>query len=139
MLTKATIHDIEETITGDISCPTKYWNSRITREIKDVERQAGRKVFSELDPEGDLFAFWDTSKHGKEGFVVSLADKLAVVYKVQQETLLFSNQSMKNHVKGLESVLRELSDSCNENNIIDNDQIIYGIIGEALEICQTVI
>ena len=95
LMIKATVHDLEEVVTGDIACPTKYWDDRITREIKRVEREAGRKVLYDIDPSGELFTFWDTSKHDKEGFIVALADKLAVVYKVNQETMEFGNQTIK--------------------------------------------
>jgi len=139
LLIKATVHDLEETITGDIACPTKYWDPQITREIKRVEREAGRKVLYDLDPSGELFTYWDTSKHGKEGFIVALADKLAVVYKVNQETMEFGNQTIKGHIKGLIPALMEMDEYNHGSGVITNHKIIGNIITEAIEICRTVI
>ena len=137
LMIKATVHDLEEVVTGDIACPTKYWDDRITREIKRVEREAGRKVLYDIDPSGELFTFWDTSKHDKEGFIVSLADKLAVVYKVNQEAMEFSNQTIKGHVQGLIPALDKLYGCCPFDG--KGRSVIRNIITEAIEICRTTI
>jgi len=139
LLIKATVHDLEEIVTGDIACPTKYWDDRITREIKRVEGEAGKQVLNELDSSGELYTFWESSKHNKEGFIVALADKLAVVYKVNQETMEFGNQTIKGHVKGLIPALEEMKDIVRTPTLINNPRIIVEIIDEAIEICRTVI
>ncbi len=139
LLIKATVHDLEEIVTGDIACPTKYWDDRITREIKRVEREAAEKVFSEVDPTGELFNYWNQSKCMKEGFIVALADKLAVVYKVHQETISFGNQTLKGHIEGLIPALIEIKEEMRTLDIISYPFVIDEIVDEAIQICQTVI
>ena len=139
LLIKATVHDLEEIVTGDIACPTKYWDDRITREIKRVEAEAGKKVLNDLDPSGELYTFWEASKHNKEGFIVALADKLAVVYKVNQETMEFGNQTIKGHIDGLIPALMEMDEYIHGCGLIDNHKVIGEIITEAIEICRATI
>ena len=141
LLIKATLHDIEETVTGDIACPTKYWDSDMTREVKRIEREAGRAVLHDLDPSGNLFEYWKSSKDKKEGFIVALADKLAVVYKVNQETLDFGNNTLKGHINGLVPALDGMHAymMLSNENLIQNTKVITNIIEEAKEICQAVI
>ena len=136
LLAKATLHDVEETITGDISCPTKYANKSILREVKMVEEQAAEQIFTNLDPYGNLFHLWACAKEHKEGFIVALADKLAVVYKVQQEVEYFGNKTLKEHIEGLPIALLELSDKSKE--IFGDNEVIDGIILEAIIICEEV-
>lgn len=138
-LIKATVHDMEEYITGDIACPTKYWDHRITHEIKRIEGLAGIEACNALDPSGKLYEYWDSAKDGKEGFVVALADKLAVVYKVQQEISNYGNNTLKGHIKGLIPALDALEVMARVGNDIDNHEIITEIINEAKEICHTLI
>lgn len=136
LLTKATLHDIEETITGDISCPTKYANESILREVKKVEEQAAEQICTNLDPDGHIFRLWAESKEGKEGFIVALADKLAVVYKVQQEVEYFGNKTLNEHINGLPNALWRLNDKA--VGIFENRKLIYSIILEAITICEGV-
>ena len=136
LLIKATLHDIEETITGDIACPTKYWNEDVTTQIKSIEREAAQQVLGRLDPSQGLYLYWLKSKEYKEGFIVAIADKLAVVYKAQQEINDYGNQTLKGHMKGLIPAIRDLKNICKTRKIITNTHVILNILDEAIEICQ---
>ena len=136
LLIKATLHDIEETITGDIACPTKYWNEDITKQVKAIEAEAAQQVLNKLDPSQQLYMYWLKSKEYKEGFIVAIADKLAIVYKAQQEINDYSNQTLKGHMKGLIPSLRDLKNTCKTRKLIVNKDVVLNILDEAIEICQ---
>lgn len=138
LMSKAAIHDIEEVITGDIASPTKYYSKALTSEIKMLEKHAMNKVVTPLNITG-LRHTWTTAKMGKEGFIVLLADKLAVAYKVNQEVSQFGNQTIKGHVTGLMPALLDIKEMQKSKHIIRNKDIIYTIINEAIETCQTLI
>lgn len=140
LMSKAAIHDIEETITGDISCPTKYANDEILAEIKKVERDAAEVICKYLDESKEQFLFqiWNEAKDGKDGFIVALSDKLAVVYKVQQEVEFFGNKTLQEHIDGLVPALELLYEAQPEWNVLQSIGIIREIITEARAICQAI-
>ena len=138
LMAKAVIHDIEEVIVGDIASPTKYHSLRLTEEIQDLSSSAARHILSAFDSSEDLFHIWETSKKGTEGYIVALADKLAVVYKIQQEVEGFGNHTIRDHEKGLEGALDRLEAALVLTAIL-NQLTIRDIIQEAREICQAIL
>lgn len=138
LMIKATIHDIEETITGDMASPTKYWNPNITAEIKKVEAEAAKMVTNKLDKNGWLYDQWEAAKSGKEGYIIALADKLAVVYKIQQETEQYGNNTLRNHIDGTVPALQYLYDQQQNFEVITNGHIIEEVILEAIAICRKI-
>ena len=137
LLSRATLHDVEEIVIGDIAAPTKYWSPKVTSTIKNIETEAAFAVLSNLDPTKTLFSIWASAKLGKEGFIVALADKLAVVYKVSQEINGYSNHTLKEHIHGLIPALEKFYESDNIC-VIDNKHIIVDILDEAIEICTKI-
>jgi len=133
LLSSATIHDVEEVIVGDIPSPTKYSSSNVTMGIKAFEDKAAKELLSSR-----MYGIWKEAKFGKEGFIVELADKLAVVYKIQQETYEYGNNTLKGHVDNMIPVLNHLYDCQILDSIIDNHKIITDIINEAIAICNKV-
>ncbi len=138
LLSKAAIHDVEEVVTGDIASPTKYYSQELTDEIQSLERYAATKILAPLDIES-IKGLWFKSKVGKEGYIVMLADKLAVAYKVNQEVSHFGNQTIKGHVAGLIPSLEGIRQSMEQKSIIKNQDFINNIIDEAIETCQTLV
>ena len=133
LMASAAIHDVEEVIVGDIPSPTKYSSNHVTVGIKAFEEQSAKELLSER-----LFGIWKDAKQGKEGFIVELADKLAVVYKIQQETLEYGNNTLKGHTDRMIPVLHRIYDIAVLDEPIDNHKIIINLINEAIEICQTI-
>lgn len=133
LMASAAIHDVEEVIVGDIPSPTKYSSNYVTVGIKDFEDKSARKLLSER-----LYGIWKNAKEGKEGFIVELADKLAVVYKIQQETLEYGNNTLKGHTERMIPVLEYLLDFLMLEEVVVNRGIIIKLINEAKEICQTI-
>jgi len=133
LLASATIHDVEEIIVGDIPSPTKYSSNYVTKGLKDFEDQSAKKLLSDR-----MYKIWKNSKSGKEGFIVELADKLAVVYKIQQETMDFGNNTIRGHADNMIPVLTYLYECQISDKIMDNQKIIVDIINEAIKICQII-
>ena len=133
LMSSAAIHDVEEIITGDIPSPTKYSSPEMTARLKQFEDKSARELLS-----GSMYAIWRNAKQGKEGFIVELADKLAVVYKIQQETEEFGNNTLRGHTDRIIPVLKSLYNKQTNDSVIDNNNIIFNIIDEAIEICQKI-
>lgn len=87
LLTKAMLHDMEETITGDIMTPVKYHNEVLTKAIKDFENESA-KIVSHVFGHWS-YEFWYSAKDESiEGCIIRIADKASVVYKYKQEIAL---------------------------------------------------
>lgn len=130
LMSKAAVHDIEESITGDIACPTKYWDASATSTMKRISDEASVMAFRSIGDD-DLYEIWADSKEGFEGQIVSLADKLAVVYKVHQEYALFGNKTIIGHVSGLIGSLKKMKLECRKE--------LHEFIDEAILICKELI
>lgn len=137
LMSKAVIHDIEEVIVGDISNPTKYYSQKLTDEILELSGVAAYKLLDPFNSKDALMNIWVEAKWGKEGYIVALADKLAVVYKMQQEILGFGNSSVRfNMTKLPEALVRLRGDLAISE--IENTLLIHEVIDEALELCKTI-
>ena len=102
LLSRAILHDMEEMITGDIPTPTKYHNEDITREIKKFEEIAAIEVAARYFGHW-AFNLWSKAKDDSlEGEIIKIADSLAVVYKIKQETDLGNPtfHTFKNNIHG---------------------------------------
>jgi 5'-deoxynucleotidase len=91
VMERAIVHDMEETITGDIPTPTKYSSPEMLAMISDLSDAAAvdisRSVFF-----GCMYHPWKKAKMGDDpGYIIVLADIAAVVYKIWIE------QSLGNH------------------------------------------
>ena len=137
LMSKAVIHDVEEVIVGDIANPTKYYSSALTQQIHSLSEHAAGTLLSPFESGKQLFDLWVEAKYGKEGYIVALADKLAVVYKVHQEVVGFGNSTIKDHVKGLEEALHYLDGEMGLSEI-ENTFFIRNTINEALELCKEI-
>tara|TARA_Y100000034_G_scaffold33928_1_gene41487 strand:- start:9403 stop:10071 length:669 start_codon:yes stop_codon:yes gene_type:complete len=75
VLRKALIHDMEETITGDVPSPVKKLGN-MREELRKVSYIIMEKILSS-SPLPDLYLkMWKEDKDGKTGEVISYADKL---------------------------------------------------------------
>lgn len=98
LLARAAVHDLEEIAVGDISRPTKYHSAETIAMFSMLKGIGIRKVVHELHlpPRVEDIVLDDhaRAKDGRSGFVVDLADKAAVVYKLWDECLLRNNYTM---------------------------------------------
>jgi len=85
VLRRAIIHDVDETITGDIVTTTKYNNSALTEELMNLEVKAAAEI-SELYFNSELLFSWRNAKDDSiEGDIIKVSDAAGVVYKIWQE------------------------------------------------------
>lgn len=104
---KAAIHDVEETITGDIVRPVKYHSDESVRVFKEMEDQAALTALTNLGcPE--FHRMWQKDKQELSGLFVRVADILAVVYKLYSETALNGHYSILKSCKSLKEYLSEI-------------------------------
>lgn len=98
LLAKALIHDFEEIVTGDIPRPTKYHSPETRAMFSIIEDEGAERKLRELgllvQSLSQINQTRKSSKDGREGLIVAVADTLAVVYKSWDEVLLRGNRSM---------------------------------------------
>jgi 5'-deoxynucleotidase YfbR-like HD superfamily hydrolase len=84
LLVGALVHDIDETMSGDIIRSFKHTNQGVLQAIKEASKENVKRL---LDPDiwgetvsNDLTAAWTHAKESRlEGAIVSFADQLAVI------------------------------------------------------------
>lgn len=83
----AMYHDCNETITGDLPTPIKYYNPEINRAYRDLEMVSREKILSMLpDDLAGLYRpilFYD--EDSEEGRIVKTADRLCAYIKCIEE------------------------------------------------------
>lgn len=91
-LEKAFHHDLEESLTGDVSRPLKYHNPKVLKELQDVAEHTARELYTKyFDNYDRMIQLWDNAKHGKEGILVKIVDMLVVASKALREVELLNN------------------------------------------------
>ena len=101
VLASAIAHDWDESITGDIPRPTKYYSKELRAQFGHVER-AGIANLSEALGFPDLPTLHaDAKGKSPEGFVVALADIIGAVHRIWEEVLVFNNHSLVHTAKNV--------------------------------------
>lgn len=91
-LEKALHHDLEESLTGDVSRPLKYHNPKVLKELQDVAAHTAHELYTKyFDNYYRMIQLWDNAKHGKEGILVKIVDMLVVASKALREVELLNN------------------------------------------------
>lgn len=113
LVTKATLHDLDEISTGDIVRNVKHHSPEAVEMFKDLEEKGMRYIDSYLgsDKEVNLYDEWDKAKdsHCIEGVLVKIVDFMAVVYKVWDEYYLLSNRQFSRVTNELLNTLENYS------------------------------
>lgn len=136
LMCKATAHDLDEIVTGDIPRPTKYYNEGIKEALSVIEKSNMRIIDEELKMNGRVYDDWSSSKEGKEGSIVELADALAIVYKAWQECMLFGNKTIIDHATNKPAHFREIDNSL--NNHFPESEYLHSILSEAKMMCKQI-
>lgn len=90
VLKKALFHDIEEAITGDITRQFKYHDETFTKALDDVLPSMLKKVVELLPSKRLRFIIknnWEGSKMYETGHVVDMADSIAMLCFIHEETM----------------------------------------------------
>lgn len=88
---KAMLHDIEESMTGDLIRDMKYHNDEVRESIRKVEDEFARSIFNAIGGASgvQLEAYWRMSKDDSlSGQIVALADLLCVIAYCDHEQQL---------------------------------------------------
>lgn len=139
LLMKAIMHDVDETVTGDIAMPVKYYSAELRGLIGEMESKQTlsmiMKIFpDDVESQAVMFSMWENSKKGPEGAVVALCDALAVVYKIRDEVMTRGNKSVAHIV---EHIPETISRKCNE---IRNAIGAYPMFIESIELdCEIIV
>jgi 5'-deoxynucleotidase len=104
----AIYHDSNETLTGDLPTPIKYFNPSIQRAYKELEDVSKTKLLSmlpdELKGEYQKILFFD--ENSAEGRIVKAADRLSAYIKCVEEEKA-GNTEFK---KAAASILKKIHD-----------------------------
>ena len=99
LLTRALIHDIEESRIGDIANPTKYHNDRIKAALDFVAVEAMEIILDQINSP-ELLSIWDEQKDDSlEGRLLKFCDVLSVLIKIYEEVVIYHNYSLIKHAK----------------------------------------
>jgi 5'-deoxynucleotidase len=139
LMGRALIHDIEEVITGDIPRPTKYSTHEIRKVFEGLASASIMKVLDDLEVHKGVTRRisydWHNAKSGREGLIVAIADRLAVVYKVWQEYTMSGNVAIKDNLfksgSGMRDQLERLKKEFPGTSII-------GVVQEAIGMCSRI-
>ena len=97
---KALVHDIEESMTGDLIRDMKYHDDDTREAIAKVEREFASRIFDKLGTLGNWFeVWWEKAKdETPTGRVVALADLLCVIMYVEHEWSLGNRSDQLNEI-----------------------------------------
>jgi 5'-deoxynucleotidase YfbR-like HD superfamily hydrolase len=94
MIVKAAlIHDLEESMVGDVSRPTKYHSQEMRQSFAELESDIALVIFNRAECPG-FYHHWVNAKEGPEGKIMKFVDLLAVLTKVHDESVLRGNKSL---------------------------------------------
>lgn len=134
---KATYHDLEEVITGDIPRPLKYHDDVTLKSMRDVADEVAEDLFKKEFSEWKLhFDRWSDAKEGAEGYVLKLVDNLVVVNKVVKEVSLLHNYYMLRVAHEVSQYTTELKNHTGEYIVSWTDEAkeyIYELLEGAIK------
>ncbi len=137
LLAKAVVHDSEEISIGDIPRPTKHANETIEKALEELENEEMSNLSVNLTGGFSMSNLWSKAKEGPEGFIVQLADSLAVICKVYQECEL-GNRTILDHlihqdiIRKRKALVPDLFQSAIAQGII------LDIMNEAIDLCDEI-
>lgn len=110
LLEKCLLHDIDESITGDVPRNTKYATNEVHETLDTVASRAVSMIEGLVNID-NLQGIWSTAKEGKEGLILKVSDILVVVKKCITEISLRGNLSFLKVAVELEKHLKTLRNS----------------------------
>lgn len=104
------VHDLEESMTGDILHGFKYSNPELLKNMREMGEEFYKKIVEDL-PRGmsdNYMSLWKGAKsHTIEGRILEAADKLeALIYCMEEYTL--GNKTFKPIINGILKLLDEI-------------------------------
>jgi len=97
-LSKALVHDFDETVTGDLPRTLKYASTVLREEIYKIEKENMLQISKNIDGTTFFYILWSSAKDGNEGLIVEFVDFIAALYKMHNEIVLRGNITMKDNI-----------------------------------------
>jgi len=121
VLRTALLHDLEESLTGDIIYDFKHRDERLAKQIKEMGSQFFDQIVDSLPKKiaGKYSILWkDAKSDDMEGNILRAADKLEALAYCEEE-IRIGNKSFKQIAAKLKQQLRELGMK-SVNFVLDN-------------------
>ena len=141
VMARAVVHDMDETITGDIVRPTKYFSADLRAELGRLEAKGINNIALALDMPS-IIADFMSAKQGREGFVVKLADLLAALCAVHIEVRVLGNRAMVQAAGGLRLAIDDAANGVNaatNNWSVEERAVIEQLFDEADDLLSTIL
>lgn len=120
-MSRAVTHDMDETITGDIVRPTKYFSDVLRNELGRLERKGVGSIADALELD-QLFGDFASSKAGREGFIVKIADLLAALCTVYAEVCVSGNMAMIQPATPMRGILDTFEKALHTLGLFSHDE-----------------
>lgn len=140
---KATYHDLEEVITGDVPRPLKYHDDATLSSMRDVADSVAQELFQNefSDWEGHYYC-WKGAKEDHEGLILKIVDNLVVVNKVVKEVSLLNNYYMLRVAHEVSQYTTDLRNHFTEENPIGDDKVntyIINLLDDAIQVMKDIL
>lgn len=140
---KATYHDLEEVITGDVPRPLKYHDEDTLSSMRAVADSVAKELFqNEFSDWMYHYEIWRDSKEDPEGYILKLVDILVVVNKVVKEVSLLNNYYMLRVAHEVSQYTSNLRDFFLEKNPLDDtraNNYITDLLGDAIQAMKDIL
>lgn len=119
LLEKCIIHDMDETLVGDIPRLTKYSSTECHDALNVVADIAAKGMSNKIDGTDYTYNIWKNAKNdgSLEGFILSITDMLSVAKKVIEEVEFANN---KKFLQVAAESVNYIGDLLNRVNELDN-------------------
>lgn len=95
LLKKALVHDLEESLIGDVVRPVKYHSAEMRNCFKNLEAETMAKIVTSCFNGAEIVKAWTLAKKEKEGSIVSFVDTMCALATIENEIFERGNNSMK--------------------------------------------
>lgn len=142
-LCKATYHDLEEVITGDVPRPLKYHDEATLSSMRDVADSVAKELFQgEFSDWESHYEWWKSAKDDNEGIILKIVDNLVVVNKVVKEVSLLNNYYMLRVAHEVSKYTTSLRDHFLEEGAfgdIKANNYIIDLLNDALDVMSDIL
>lgn len=134
VLTRAVVHDWDETISGDVPRPTKYFSKELRKAMTELEMAGIDNIARQLQL-ATITVDHAVAKLHREGAIVALADISAAIHRVWEEVMIYNNHHFVAPATGMTKVLTKVLAKCmTEGFFTAGQQSVIAAIGNELTI-----
>lgn len=136
---KCLVHDLDESLTGDVSRGVKYYSPELRDELAMVASDSLLKLEQVLGIPG-LQQLWINAKNdGVEGFLLNIADTLQVVKKILEEVVTLGNRSFLRMAIEVQGYLQKFRVKTREVDLNEEaTDYLVSLIDSALDVVEQI-